>query len=83
MPVLKRGQHTLVVRQRRQHDADVKDLVRREEQVESSRCETFWNSVRAARFFRRRHIPMYCKRKIDQQSHYGNASNIRRMESDA
>lgn len=50
MPVLKRGQHTLVVRQRRQHDADVKDLVRREEQVESSRRETFWNSVRAARF---------------------------------
>lgn len=53
MPVLKRGQHTSVVRQRREHDADVKDLVRRAEQVEPSRREAFWNSVRAARFFHR------------------------------
>lgn len=48
MPVLEYDQHVLVVRQHGKHDADVEDLVRREEVVESARREAFWNPVRAA-----------------------------------
>lgn len=49
MPVLKRSQHALVVRQRSEHDADMENLVRRKEVVEPARCEAFWNAVCAAR----------------------------------